>query len=706
VAAPWVVWFNEIMQSDLIPFLRPAGVVVIGASTSPDRLGHGIARNLIASNYKGAIHFVGQREGRLFDRPVYDDVSRVPDPVDLAVVVIPPGAVAAALDACGRRGIRAAIVISAGFKEAGAEGAALEERCLEVARSHQLRILGPNCIGTMSTHLPLDTTFLQPPMPPAGSIGFVSHSGALCAAIIDWARGQGIGFSQVVSLGNQSDVNEIDLLPALCEDKQTRVVVMYLEGISDGRRFVQLARQLSSRTPLIALKVGASESGRRAAASHTGAMAGSDRAYTAAFEKAGVLRATDTAEGFDWAKALSSCPPLPGRNIAVLTNAGGPGVIAVDALAARGMHLTELAAATRAELAASLPPAASVANPVDMLASARPVDYASSLAVLLRDKAVDGVLVISPPPPMYAAEALAEALSPVIRAAKKPVLMVLMGSELTKGAFRLFAEADIPVYEMPERAASAFLALARYQELARRGSPPTAPPANWRPLQPGTALNEETLARACNIPRAERRLALSDAEAAGIASAIGFPVVLKIASPDIPHKSDIGAVLQDLQDEAGVVAAYSKVRERVLATRPEARIEGVYVERQVGQGQDVILGALQDPDFGPLMMFGSGGIEVEGLRDTSFALAPLSDLEAHDMLQRTWAGRRLAGYRSLPPADEKQVVEALVALSWLAHEQRNLEEIEINPLRVLEPGLGVVALDVRYRLRSQDPDSP
>src|SRR5512143_4134613 len=321
------------MDESLIPFLRPRGVAVVGASTSPEKLGHGIARNLLGSGYAGAIHFVSQRSGELFGHALYTDLTQVPDPVDLAVLAVPSGAAPDALRACGRRGIHAAIIMSAGFREAGPAGAALEQECAEVARANAIRLLGPNCIGTIDTHLPLDTSFLQPPMPVQGHIGFISHSGAFCAAIIDWSRREGFGFSQLISLGNQVDVNETDALSALAEDEHTRVIVMYMESVSNGRRFVDIAREVTQRKPVIALKVGRFESGQKAAASHTGALAASDTAFDAAFEKAGILRADSAEQMFDWARVLEAYPPgfqaplKKDNGIAILTNAGGPGVI-------------------------------------------------------------------------------------------------------------------------------------------------------------------------------------------------------------------------------------------------------------------------------------------------------------------------------------------------------------------------------------------
>jgi len=696
------------MDSSLLPFFQPRGVAVIGVSTSPEKLGHGVARNLMASGYSGAIHLVGRKAEMLFGHPIYSDIGQVPDPVDLAVIIVPPQDTPRVLAACAARGIRAAIIASSGFREAGPEGAALEAHCIEIARSHRMRLLGPNCIGLIDTYLPLDTTFLQSAMPSPGNIGFISQSGAFCAAIIDWARGEGFGFSQIVSLGNQADINETDLLPAMAADEHTRVIVLYMEGISDGRRFVEVAREVTRRKPVIALKAGRSESGQRAAASHTGAMAGSESAFDAAFERAGVLRTDSAEQMFDWARALADCPLPPGKRIAILTDAGGPGVIAADALSTHGLDLAALRADTMAKIRSVLPPAASTVNPVDMLASASPADYAGCLRLLLSDPGVDAALVILPPPPMFRAEAVAEALIPEIRSSAKPVVVALMGSLLTQQAAESFRRARVSTYPFPERAASALDALVRRSEFL--ATPPSDDGANaggkevesHLTLAPRRSIagdSPEELLSGYGIQFAPLRLARTPEEAAAFATQMGFPIVMKIASRDVPHKSDAGGVRLGLDSAEACLVAYTQLIEGVSAARPEARIEGVYLQRQIPPGQEVILGAVRDPQFGPLVMFGSGGVEVEGLKDVAFALAPLTPSEAERLISRTWAGRKLGGYRSLPAADLEAARYALVQISRLAMDHPEIEEIEINPLRVLNKG--AVAVDIRMRINPQ-----
>jgi acetyl coenzyme A synthetase (ADP forming)-like protein len=683
------------MDLTLLPFLNPRGVVVIGASTSPEKLGYGVARNIIASGYQGAIHFVSQKSGKLFERLLYKNLSEVPDPVDLAILIVPPQSTPLAIEDCAKRGIKAGIIVSSGFREVGAQGAALEQQCVEVARKHGVRLLGPNCIGTLDTHLPLDTTFLQPPMPVQGGIAFLSHSGAFCAAIIDWAREQGFGFSQIVSLGNQADVNETDMLPEVANDEHTRVIVLYMESVSDGKKFVQVANEVSKHKPVIALKVGRFEAGQKAAASHTGALAGSEAAFEAAFAKAGILRADTAEQMFDWARALENCSLPRGKNMAILTNAGGPGVIAADSLETNGLPLSQLTESTLKGLSSHLPISASIHNPVDMLASASPDTYATCLKILLEDEKVHGVLVILPPPPMFKTEEVAERLIKVIRKFDKPVLIALMGSTLVEKAREVFQQAKVPTYPFPERAASALGALAKRKEFLDQGKRTDLRARSTSDLlHPSTSVEE--LVSSYGITTSPIKLAGNSNEAAAIANKLGFPVVLKIASPDILHKSDMGGVLLNIKSTQETRSGYTLLMERVSRSMPNARFDGVYIQTQIPEGQEVIVGAIRDPLFGPLMMFGSGGTEVEGLKDVAFALAPLNQAEAREMIRKTWAGRKLKGFRNLPAVDEQAVVDVLINLSYLAHEHPDVEEIEINPLRVLKKG--AIGVDVRLKL--------
>ncbi|MBU0511324.1 MAG: acetate--CoA ligase family protein [Chloroflexi bacterium] len=704
------------LDPSLTPFFNPRGVVIIGASTDPTKLGYGLARTLTQSGYQGAVHFVNPKGGTLLGHPVYAAVADVPDPVDLASVLIPSRFVPNALRDCGQRGIQAAIIGAGGFREIGLEGATLEEECLRIAQEYGIRLLGPNCVGLLDTHLPLDTTFLPPPGPTPGDVAFISHSGAICAAVIDWARGQGYGISRLVSLGNQADVSETDMLAPVADDPFTNVLALYLEGVKDGRRFVERAREVTRRKPIIALKVGRFEAGQRAVASHTGALAGQESAYNAAFRRAGVLRAMTSEGMFDRARALAWCPLPKGRRVAVITNAGGPGVTAADALESLGLKLADLSGETRADLQAILPPAASLHNPVDMLASASPGQFAESLRIVLADPNVDSAMVIYPTPPMFTSGAVAKAMIPVIHNSDKPVVIAVMGERLIQEAVEHLRAARIPEYRFPERAAAALSALVDRSELLKFARAEPVSMDDVKPDVVGDILDSQTsevsetsevflsnddactILEAYGIPTLKMELAHTADQATACARRTGFPVALKIASSDIPHKSDVGGVLLGLGDAEAVRAGFAAVTRLARAAHPEAEIDGVHVQRMVASGQEVIVGAVQDPQFGALVMFGSGGTEVEGLKDVAFALAPLTRIEAEYMLENTWAGKKLKGFRNLPPADREAVLDVLIRLAQLSADFPALTEIEINPLRVLPEGQGAVAVDVRIRV--------
>jgi acetyltransferase len=705
------------MDSDptLTPFFTPTGVAVIGASTDPTKLGYGLSRNLIQSHYQGAIHLVNPKGGQLLGHPVYTSIADIPDPVDLAVVLVPASSVPSVLAECGQRGIPAAIIGSGGFREVSVEGAELERDCLQVARQYGIRLLGPNCVGLLDTHLPIDATFLPPPGPTSGDVAFISHSGAICAAVIDWARGQGYGLSRMVSLGNQVDVCETDMLVPVASDPFTHVVALYLEGIKDGRKFVEQAQRVTRDKPVIAIKVGRFESGRRAVASHTGALAGMENAYSAAFRRAGVLRAMTSEGMFDRARALAWCPLPTGRRVAVITNAGGPGVTAADALEALGLKLAEFNVETYRALEAVLPPAASLNNPVDMLASAGPGQFARCLQIVLADPNVDSAMVIYPTPPMYTSGSVAKAIIPVVQSAVKPVVAVVMGERLIQEAVEHLRAARIPEFRFPERAAAALSALVERSELLdfARAEPVLVDDVDHQVvcsilndmppsvLQGNGFLPRETcleIMEAYGIPTMKMFLARDPEEAVAHSNRIGYPVAIKLASQDILHNSDGGGVVLNLVDDDAVRTGFSLVIQRSQSAHPGASIDGVYIQRMVSSAQEVIVGAVQDPQFGALVMFGSGGIEVEGLKDVSFALAPLTLLEADQMLQSTWAGRKLCGFRNIPPADRNAVVDILIRLAQLASDYPRLAEIDLNPLRVLREGQGGVAVDVRIRI--------
>lgn len=701
------------MQNSLDPFFNPQGIAVIGASQNPTKLGFTLAQNLKRSGYTGTIQFVNPHGGQLLGQSVQTQIAGLEDPVDLAVVLIPAQFVARALAECGERGIRAAIIASGGFREIGEEGARLEAECVEVAQQYGMRLIGPNCIGLIDTHLPVDSTFLPPPGPTPGDVAFISHSGAICAAVVDWARGQGFGLSRLVSLGNQADVRESEVLEPVAADPHTSVITLYLEGVSDGRRFVDAAQRVTRQKPIVALKVGRFESGQQAVASHTGALAGSESAYAAAFESAGVIRAETSEELFDWARALAWCPPSKGKGVAVLTNAGGPGVTASDAIEAAGLHLAPLSYISQRDLQDLLPEAASINNPVDMLASATPEQYARCLQILLDDPQVDSCLVILPPPPMHSAGSVARALIPLINVTEKPVVIALMGERMIQEAVEYFRAARVPEYRFPERAASALAILAQRADYLSMPpfQEPDPKPVNQKAAEQllkgqKSAFLEPRLANALlqayGIPTPELRFAKTSGEAQQAAAEIGFPVALKIVSEDLIHKSDVGGVAINLNTVEKVGSACEIMLNEIQRRQPGVAADGFLVQEMVGVGQELILGSVQDPQFGALAMFGSGGVEVEGLDDVEFALAPLSSQAAKQLAESTWAGRKLSGYRNIEPVNTEAVIDALVRLSQLAADFPELTEIEINPL--VAGSESVTAIDARIRLERTGTD--
>ncbi len=696
-------------------FFRPHGIAVIGASRDPQKLGHGVVRNLVEYGFSGPIYPINPHAADIYDRRAYPSVLEAPDPLDLAILVVPARHVPAELALCGQRGIRAAIVISGGFREVGPEGAAREREVVRIARQYGMRLLGPNGIGAIDTHTPLNTTFVKG-TPPPGDIAFLSQSGAVCAAVIDWARGAGVGFSRLVSLGNQADVNEAEMLSAIGRDEETRVITAYIEGVSDGAAFVAAASDVARRLPIIALKAGRGSGGAAAVASHTGALAGRAEAYDAAFRRAGVLRASTMEELFDWGRAMAWQPLPKGNRVAILTNSGGPGILAVDALEAAGMQLAPLTEETKAFMRKRVPAAASVSNPVDILAGPGPATYALCLDALLSDPTVDAVVAITAPQDWFAPLSLAEVIAE-FNGRGKPVLAVIMGLASISDATAVLHRRRIPNFAFPERVGSTLAAMWRRKQwldangephqphppegcdrLAARAALESAPAGGWLAPEALDALLE---AYGIRVPGAGLA---ADADAAtALAAQIGYPIALKLAAADVVHKSEIGGVALNLAGPEAVRVAFADLLARARAHGvPDTAIEGAFVQKMIPPGVDLIVGIVRDAQFGPLVMAGVGGTQVELLRDVAFELAPLTPQQAGALLDRTGAGRLLAGFRGAPPADRAAAMDAIVRLAQLAHDHPDVAEVEINPLMVMEAGAGAWAVDARARVeRSQ-----
>ncbi|HUV94613.1 MAG TPA: acetate--CoA ligase family protein [Anaerolineae bacterium] len=691
-------------------FFNPDAIAVIGASANPGKLGHGVLSNLIESGYGGEVYPINPRAGTILGLQCYPSVLDVPGPIDLVVVVVPSRVVASVLEESGEKGVKGAIIISAGFKEAGGEGASMEQDLLDIANRYGMRIIGPNCLGIIVPSVPMNASFASG-MPQVGTIAFTSQSGALCTAILDYALAENIGFSHFVSLGNKADVDEAALLAAWAEEEQTNVVIAYVEGLNDGREFMLAARKAAREKPVIAVKSGRTASGSRAVSSHTGSLAGSDAAYDAAFAQCGVIRAASVQELFDYSTAFAYQPLLQGNRIAIITNAGGPGVMATDAMEQNGLVLAQLGAETQAALEAALPPAASTNNPVDVLGDARAERYGAALKSVLEDPGVDGVMVILTPQLMTEVEGTARTLIEVGRNAAKPVLSCWMGKQVVSVALDLLARNQIPNYPFPERAVSALGAMYRYWSWRRQ------PTVEVEPFD----VDSEAVASLFESVKKDGRKDIGDAEARHILEAygitaarsmvattpeeliahcteIGYPVVLKIASPDILHKSDVGGIIMGVSDDGEARQSFDTLIARAKTHAPSALVWGVQVQEMVANAREVIIGMNRDPQFGPLVMFGLGGIYVEVLKDVAFRVAPMTRFQAEQMVRSIRSYALLTGVRGEPPADLEAIVDAILRVSQLVTDFPEIAELDVNPLLVRESGRGAVAVDMRLIL--------
>ncbi|HET91850.1 MAG TPA: CoA-binding protein [Chloroflexi bacterium] len=692
------------MTDPLHIFFHPRGVAVIGASENPTKLSHGVIRNLVTHGYRGTIYPVNPRGGAMLGLRVYESVRDTPDPVDMAVIVLSAERTVEALEACGQRGIRAAVLIASGFGELGAGGEAREAQLQAIARRHGMRFIGPNCVGVVDTYAPIDTSFIRT-MPVQGSIGFVSHSGAVCGGTMDWASAVGVGFSRIVSLGNQADVDVADALDSLSADPNTTVVAAYVEGLPDGLRFVEAARRLTAHKPLVVLKAGRTPSGRRAVASHTGALAGADRAFLAACQRAGAIPVENLEELVDAAIALAYRKPPAESRVAILTNAGGPAAVGADALHRQGLQLTDFSAETRARLQAVCPSGTMVGNPVDMLGGPQPAHYTAALRVLLDAPEVDGVMTMFVPQAITPPYDVAVAVGRAAEEAEKPVVCCISGGGGIGAAARALHAHAVPHYLTPARAALGLGVLWRCRRIQTHpageaglvtGDPRGRAQALIEAARAarGTVLDAQAgaeLAAAYGLRVPPSGLASHADEAAALAEGVGFPVALKRVAPGVVHKADVGGVALNLADGGAVRAAF----ERMVGSGEQG-----FVQRMAPPGGlEVIVGAQRDEQFGPLVMFGLGGAYVEVLRDVAFRLAPLSAAEAREMVTETAAGKLLAGVRGQPPGDVEAVGEALRRVGQLMTDWSEVAEVDLNPLIVSPAGEGAWAVDVRIVLR-------
>jgi acetate---CoA ligase (ADP-forming) len=701
-------------MSGLESFFNPGSVAVIGASTNPDKLGYAVVKNLLEGGYsaRGEVYPINPTAQEILGFKVYPSVLDVPATIDLAVIVIPYTHVPEALRICGQKKIPSAIVISAGFREAGQEGLERELELVQICREYDLRLIGPNCLGVIDSFTPLNASFAAG-TPPSGPMAFMSQSGALGTAVLDIALAGRLGLSKFVSLGNKADVSEVDLLQAWVNDDHSKVILIYTEGLPSGQEFIRVARQATRQKPVVAIKSGVTQSGSRAVTSHTGSLAGSEQAYQAAFQQAGILRAESMESLFDMALALGYQPALRGDRIAIITNAGGPGILATDALERSGLTLARFELETIYALEQYLPDAASAANPVDVLGDARADRYKFALEKVAHDPNVDGILVLLTPQAMTEIDATAREVGNLSKTVNIPILGCFMGEARIQSGINILTSYGIPNYAFPERAANAFSAMSNYRLIKTRPEP------NYIHFD----IDQTPVQRVFQQVRSENRLTIGDAEsrqilqayamripqselaatpelAVSIASKIGYPVVLKIASPDILHKTDIGGVKVGLQNAADVRDAFELMVYRAQRYVPEARIWGCLVQELApAGGLEVLVGMNRDPQFGPLITFGLGGIYVETLRDVTFRIAPLSRQEAEEMLTQIKARALLDGVRGQPAMDKDAIVDILLKISQLVIDFPEIIEMDINPLVVYPQGEGVLALDMRLVLK-------
>jgi acetate---CoA ligase (ADP-forming) len=693
------------MTQPLSPFFAPKGVAIIGASSNPGKLSYGIFRNLTMYGYKGRVYPVNPKAKEILGLPCYRDVDSVPDPVDLGVIVLPAESVPETLEACGKRGIRSVTIISGGFKEVGVSGQKLEEECLRIALRFGMRLVGPNCVGTMDLHSGLNTTFIAG-VPDKGSIGFLSQSGAVCGGIVDYVRGKQVGFSNFVSLGNEADVTETDMIEYLAEDPNTRVITAYVEMIRDGRRFLEVASRVSKIKPIVILKAGRTNAGAKAVSSHTGSIAGAYTAYQAAFKQAGVIEVENVVELFDIANALA-CQPLPkGNRTVIVTNSGGPAALASDSLAANGLQLAQLSEETQQFLRGRLNPSAQVGNPVDMLGGAEPADYQMALERVSQDPEVDLILPILVPQALINPVEVAKVVVDSVRNGQKTVLTCFMGDQMVVEARKLLHGNGFPMFVFPESIGRTFGLMGWYREWLdkNRGKVEGIITQSGyqgklrKNIKPGMVLGEldtRPLLEAYGIKVVPGELARTPEEAVKIAHRLAGPVVLKIVSAEILHKSDAGGIRIGVEGDQEVKSSYQDLLREVTHNRPDATLDGILVESLAPKGQEVIVGMKRDANFGPVLMFGLGGIYVELFADVAFRIAPIDRGVALEMIQETKAYKLLGGYRGGVSSDIEALLDCIQHLGELAMDNPQIAEVEINPLRVLPAGQGVIALDGR-----------
>ncbi len=700
----------------LAPIFLPRSVAVVGATEREGSVGRTVLWNLISHPFGGTVYPVNPKRHQVLGIRAYERLSALPEPVDLAIIAIPAAGVPAVIQECVEAGVKGAIVLSAGFKEIGPEGLELEKAIQEAARG-KLRLIGPNCLGIQNPHTGLNATFAAQMARP-GNVGFISQSGALCTSILDWSLQENVGFSAFISLGSMLDVGWGDLIDYLGEDPHTHSIVLYMESVGDARSFLSAAREVALSKPIIVIKAGRTQAAAQAAASHTGSLTGSDAVLDAAFRRCGVLRVDRIEDLFDLAEVLAKQPRPQGPHLTILTNAGGPGVLATDALIRAGGSLAQLSPQTLEQLSQILPPHWSHGNPIDVLGDAGPERFAQALEIVLRDPGSQGCLVILTPQAMTDPTATAEKVVETWRrsGSRQPILASWMGGALVDAGEQILNQAGIPTYRYPDQAARVFGYLWRFSDnLKALYETPTLPPARAverdrvhqilsQARQQGrtllTEVESKEILAAYGIPVVPTRVAASSEAAVEAAEAIGYPVVLKLYSHTLTHKSDVGGVQLNLPDAEAVRRAYQQIQTNVAEKAGSQHFQGVTVQPMVPtDGYELILGSSEDPQFGPVLLFGSGGQLVEVFQDRAIGLPPLNTTLARRLMENTLIYKALKGVRGRRAVDLEALEQLLVRFSQLVAEQREIKEIDINPLLV--SGEKLLALDARVILRTE-----
>ncbi|MBD3205367.1 CoA-binding protein [Candidatus Bathyarchaeota archaeon] len=699
------------MKLDAI--FRPESVAIIGASSTPGKVGYVLSNNLLKSGYSNPVYLVNIGGGEILGKTAYRSILDIPEEVELAVIAIPAKYVLDTVKECGKKGVKALIIISAGFKETGKEGAELEKKLVEVAHKYDMVIQGPNCLGAINTHVPYDLSFAST-LPKKGSIGFISQSGALGTAILDWIIAEEIGFGSIISLGNKADLDEIDFIEAMSEMSEIQVILLYLESIERGRKFLKVTEDVVRKKPVMVVKGGTSSAGAKAAGSHTGAMVGSFLAYQKAFEKAGVILTDSMEDLFNYAVAFTSQNLPMDEGVVIVTNAGGPGILSTDLIEKLGLKMAKLTQDTINKLEDSLPEAAATGNPVDILGDALPDRYKIATELALKDPNVYSCIVLLTPQAMTDAITTAKHLVELSnKYSDKPLVAVFMGGNWVDEASEYLKDNGVPCYDFPEKGIKTLNALYQYSRHLKisKLKPPQYPNIK---REEAKAIFETVkkdgrkvlfpheagdVVKAYGVSAPQSKLAKNAEEAVRYAEEIGYPVVMKVVSPDIMHKTDIGGVELNLTNSEMVRIAFDEIMRKAKKAQPLAKIYGVTVDDMVPKGREMIIGMSRDPQFGPMVMFGLGGIYVNFLKDVSFRLAPVNEREAQNMMEETKSYALLEGVRGQSKADIDNLRDAIIRIGHLVWDFPEIEELDINPILVYDEGEGVSALDVKMTLK-------